>query len=72
MFVCFCVYVPLPEHEAVVHHNRNLLHEVQLGELWSPVLSCKHTKLQITLLKVLFLNFMFLKLFFIIINTSNL
>lgn len=39
---CVCVCVPLCEDKAVVHHDRNLLHGIQLCELWGPVLSCTH------------------------------
>lgn len=39
LFVCLFARVPLCKDEAVVHHDRNLLHGVQLGEVWSPVLS---------------------------------
>lgn len=42
--VCVCVCVPLCEDKAVVHHDRNLLHGVQLGEGRSPMFSCTHKR----------------------------
>lgn len=44
LFVCLFARVPLCKDEALVHHDRDLLHGVQFGEVWGPVLSCSWEK----------------------------